>query len=312
MSSASDQLALRYAFGRFLSGVTVVTALTNDNVPVGFTASSFTSVSLDPPLLLVCPANSLTSIDVYKECTHFAVNILAEDQQDIANIFASFEGDRFARINWYADGHGCPVIKDVAASFSCSTHERIPAGDHHILLGKVYAFESSARSGLGYSGGGYFSLGLEREVAELPGRKKPVNVGAIVEHDGKLLMQKTAKGLCPPQVGTTGKDSAPASLRKYFSDAGLDLDYGPVYSIFESRRTGAYSTYYRCVAATSDTGGLGDYLPLDILAEQQYASPAIEVMVKRYVLERQSGVFGLYVGDEISGNVHVLDDESEV
>ena len=90
-----DPRALRDAFGSFMTGVTVVTALGPDGNPVGFTANSFSSVSLDPPLLLVCPGKFLSSFEVFANCTHFAVNILAEGQEAGANTCASVKCDRF-------------------------------------------------------------------------------------------------------------------------------------------------------------------------------------------------------------------------
>ncbi|MEP0940380.1 MAG: flavin reductase family protein, partial [Rhizobiaceae bacterium] len=87
--SAPDPRVLRDAFGAYMTGVTVVTARRADGVAVGFTANSFTSVSLDPPLLLVCPGKFLSSYETFASCTHFAVSVLAEGQKDIATVFAS-------------------------------------------------------------------------------------------------------------------------------------------------------------------------------------------------------------------------------
>ena len=84
-----DPKALRGAFSRFMTGVTVVTSLTPKGEPVGFTANSFASVSLDPPLLLVCPGNHLSSFEVFQSATRFGVSILAEGQEEISNMFAS-------------------------------------------------------------------------------------------------------------------------------------------------------------------------------------------------------------------------------
>ncbi|NNF17053.1 MAG: flavin reductase family protein [Gammaproteobacteria bacterium] len=304
--SANDKPSLRDAFGSFLSGVTVVTALTRNGDPVGFTASSFASVSLEPPLVLVCPANSLSSIEVFQECKNFAVSVLAEEQQDIANIFASFSGDRFAQVKWQADGAGCPLIKNAVAWFSCTAHARVPAGDHQILIGHVDDYQAHGHAGLGYSRGGYFSLGLERQAAELPGNKRPVNVGAIIEHDDQVLMEETSRGLRLPQTTTAGSENALTSLRHYLGATGLHPEVGPVYSIFRSRRTGIYSTYYRCITDTTDTGGLGRYIPIDDLPKQKFANRALAVMLHRHALEHHSGAFGPDVAHE-DCDVHVID-----
>ena len=159
-----DRGSLRQAFGSFLTGVTVVTTRSADGEPVGFTANSFTSVSLDPPLLLVCPARSLSSFSAFAQCTHFAVNVLAEGQEDVSNTFAGFKGDRFARVAWRTDADGSALLEGAAAQFSCRTSQIIPAGDHVVLIGEVNSFAASEQGGLGYSAGAYFSLGRARQA----------------------------------------------------------------------------------------------------------------------------------------------------
>ncbi|MCL4170982.1 UNVERIFIED_CONTAM: hypothetical protein GTU68_025228, partial [Idotea baltica] len=103
-----------------MTGVTVVTTQSDDGEKVGFTANSFTSVSLDPPLLSVCLAKSMSCCDIFEKSSHFAINILAEAQEDISNLFASYKGDRFAKVKWQADDFGTPILDGVTTHFSCS------------------------------------------------------------------------------------------------------------------------------------------------------------------------------------------------
>ncbi|MEP3112094.1 flavin reductase family protein [Nisaea sp.] len=154
-----DPKALRQAFSVFPTGVTIVTARADDGTPVGFTANSFTSVSLDPPLLLVCPGRYLSSFPVFETCSRFAVNVLADGQEALSDTFARFGGDRFAQAAWTDDPDLPPVFHGVAAHFLCTTHQIIPAGDHVVLMGEVEAFERSERLGLGFAEQNYFSLG---------------------------------------------------------------------------------------------------------------------------------------------------------
>ena len=156
--SLHDARALRSAFGSYMTGVTVVTARTKAGVPVGFTANSFTSVSLDPPLLLVCPGKSLSSYDTFARCRHFAVNVLEAQQKDVANIFAGDQGDRFAKVAHKTNASGVPLISSALAQFSCATEQCVEAGDHLILIGRVEAFTHVDGDGLGYAGGRYFNL----------------------------------------------------------------------------------------------------------------------------------------------------------
>lgn len=153
-----DPQELRQAFGSFMTGVTVVTARSKDGTPVGFTANSFSSVSLDPPLLLVCPGKFLSSYATFASCSHFAVNILSEGQEDVANIFAGYKGDRFAKVAHQFDLHDVPLITGAASQFSCTRYQALPMGDHCILIGQVVAVSHSGQPGLGYSAGQYLKI----------------------------------------------------------------------------------------------------------------------------------------------------------
>ena len=150
-----DPRALRNAFGTFMTGVTVVTAKDGNGTPLGFTANSFTSVSLDPPLVLVCLANSSKNYDAFIGAKGFAVNILAETQIPLSNTFASRVEDRFAEVDWRDGPNGSPILADVSAWFDCAMHKTVDAGDHVILIGEVKAFDANTTSGLGYARGAY-------------------------------------------------------------------------------------------------------------------------------------------------------------
>lgn len=149
---------LRKAFSAYPTGVTVVTARTRTGVPVGFTANSFTSVSIDPPLLLICPGRQLSCFSVFQTCRHFAVNILASDQREVAQTFASYKGDRFSAIGWRAGGFDVPLLVGTAASFTCTAYDRYPAGDHIILLGRVEEWSQTADTGLAFAAGNYAGI----------------------------------------------------------------------------------------------------------------------------------------------------------
>ena len=156
----SDKSALRRALGAFATGVTIVTALApKTHQPVGFTANSFTSVSLEPPLLLVCLAHIATSYNVFRETGGFAVNVLAADQEETARIFATRGADKFGSIDWRAGETGAPLIEGCLAHFDCAMHQRVTAGDHDILMGRVTGFAHHAGQALLYHGGEFQRLG---------------------------------------------------------------------------------------------------------------------------------------------------------
>ncbi|WP_417593263.1 alpha/beta fold hydrolase [Parasphingorhabdus sp.] len=135
--AGSDPYTLRNALGCFATGVTVVTTSGIDGVNVGMTANSFTSVSLDPPLLLVCLAKNLNCLPVFQESDSFAVNVLHIGQQQVSNLFASKSGDRFSETGWEVWGLGVPIIENALANFECKKYAEYDGGDHIILVGEV-------------------------------------------------------------------------------------------------------------------------------------------------------------------------------
>ena len=154
-----DPKPLRNAYGRFMTGVVVAITEASDGRRVGFTANSFASVSLDPPLISICPGQFLSSYEEFKACDRFTVSILAADQQEVAEVFAGYKGDRFAKVDWLAgEKTGLPTITGAAASFECDRHDVITAGDHIILIGKVLGFQDAEKPGLGYNAGQFFTL----------------------------------------------------------------------------------------------------------------------------------------------------------
>lgn len=299
-----DPKMLRNAFGSYMTGVTVITAVSKDGTPVGFTANSFTSVSLDPPLLLVCPAKSLSSFDVFANCDSFVVNILSEDQQAVSNIFAGSKEDRFSQIEWHKDEQGNPVIDGALTHFSCKTERNLDAGDHNLLVGEVLNFSNREGRGLGYASGGYFSLGLEREAAEISTQEKHVCVGAIIEHNGKVLLSQKDGKASLPTITTDNHTSAVSTVKQFLTDNGIDAQLGAVFSIYENTKTNTNYIFYRVIAHSLDTKDLGEYVAIDDIAQQDFATPAMNSMMNRYATESKNGLYGVYVGQEEQGRVH--------
>lgn len=135
--AGSDPRTLRDAMGCFATGITIVTALDNAGTPVGLTANSFTSVSLDPPLLLVCIANTAGTAPALRDAQHFGVNVLQIGQQPTSNRFAAKGEDRFADQPWAPGQTGVPLLGGSLVSFECQHESLHDAGDHFILVGRV-------------------------------------------------------------------------------------------------------------------------------------------------------------------------------
>ena len=132
-----DPRTLRDALGCFATGVTVVTCLTDAGTPAGLTVNSFTSLSLDPPLLLVCLAKRAASAAALTSAAHFAVNVLQTGQQPASIRFSTRDEDRFGVTPWSCGEAGAPILKDSLGVFECRHHAVHDGGDHHILIGEV-------------------------------------------------------------------------------------------------------------------------------------------------------------------------------
>jgi len=134
--SGHDPRTLRDALGCFATGVTVVTCLHEDE-PAGLTVNSFTSVSLEPPLLLVCIAKNAASAAALIGASHFAINVLQTGQQPASIRFSTRNEDRFGTTSWSCGEAGAPILKDSLCVFECERFAVYDGGDHHILVGEV-------------------------------------------------------------------------------------------------------------------------------------------------------------------------------
>jgi len=300
---AIDTRGLRAAFGGFPTGVTVVTTLAEDGRMLGFTANSFTSVSLNPPLLLVCPGKNLSSAAVFRHCARFGVSVLAEGQEDVSNVFAGFKGDRFAEVAWTADAAGIPLVDGAAARFSCIARQAIDAGDHIILVGEVDAFHHTGERGLGFAGGRYFSQGLERAAAEATQAGRLSYAGAIVESDGAVLLSENAGIHAVPRIRIDPQASTRTAVSDWFEQEGLPIRLGKTYSVFDGKG-GEHFIYFLAETETLDPGHIGRFVRIEDLAVLTYASDADRAMLERFALESGTRRFGLYVGDSNTGYVH--------
>ncbi|MBZ5506745.1 MAG: flavin reductase family protein [Acidobacteriia bacterium] len=136
-SICCSQNDFKSACSRFPSGVTITTVMGEGGLPYGITVSSFTSVSLSPPLVLVCIDQRSPVLQHIEVGKHFGINVLAAHQQELSIKFSRDRNDRFSGIQWSAGQTGVPLLSDVLASFECETVQMLVGGDHWILLGKV-------------------------------------------------------------------------------------------------------------------------------------------------------------------------------
>jgi len=145
----------RRCLAKFATGIAVVTCCNEDGDPYGITANSFSSVSLEPALVLWNIAKVSNSLEAYMDAGHFAINVLAADQQELAAHFARSDHTLFDDIEYTMSTDGAPLLADTLAVFECLTHEIHDCGDHYIIIGEVTDFRSEELEPLLFFEGSY-------------------------------------------------------------------------------------------------------------------------------------------------------------
>lgn len=161
-----DRDAFRQAMTRFAAGVTIVTTVDESGRAWGFTANAFTSLSLDPPLVLVCLDSGAQCHTSFAVSDGFAVNVLRPEHRQLALRFASKGTDKFAPGEFRRSRAGLPVLPDALAAIECTTEQRIPGGDHTILIGRVHDCEVGDGAPMIYFNRGFRTLADRPEQHE--------------------------------------------------------------------------------------------------------------------------------------------------
>ena len=302
-----DARDLRRAFGSFATGVTIVTTVDSDGKPCGFTANSFSSVSIDPPLLLVSIAKTAYGCDIFTSSHGFAVNILAQDQRDLSNRFARAGSDKFAGLGWRSVVTGAPIIDDVVAWFDCEHYEQVDAGDHIILIGRVMQYSYNTHAPLGFCRGSYVSFGLTPSMLQLVSSPGNLRVGAIIESDGRILLERNpASGqLMPPTSDSVGDVDIADSLLGKLASAGIEVDLPFIYAAYQEDAT--RFVYYlgelQSLKDAVETRSLHFY-EFDHITWEEINDAATIAMLERFIREKRLRNFSVYVGDEQKGEMH--------
>ncbi|MDC7713667.1 flavin reductase [Vogesella sp. LYT5W] len=307
MTQAIDVMEFRKALGAFVTGVTVVSTRQSDGTPRGFTANSFTSVSLDPALLLICIGKTAASYPVFSDTQQFSISILAEDQKQVSSIFASKAADKFEQVAWHQGVTGSPIIDGAAAWFDCVTHQLVDAGDHIILIGRVVDFSNTAASPLGYGRGAYLTFSLSQDALAATGQR--AKVGAILESNGGVLLLETDKGYQLPTGTRLEPASDSKSLRGVLEQLGVDAQLDFLFAVFDepAAEGGAVNIYYRGrVQGDLPADSKLRVVAMDEIPWDQLTDEAVRSMLQRFVRERTEDAFGIYIGDSHAGSVQPL------
>ena len=303
---------LRQALGSFPTGVTVVSCLDKNNNPLGFTANSFTSVSLDPQLISICIDKESFNIDTFSITEHFAVSILSESQQSISTTFATPNEERFKDIDWRSEDTGSPIISNAVAWFDCKTEQVVDAGDHLILIGKIISFDSSPKTPLMYLRGNYVNLGLEQKMLlAMENENTEIIVGAIIEWRKKvfLLKNKNNGSLYFPSASRLGHIEDKQSLLGVLKNLNMSINEHYLFSVFEKAEDKTSLIYYRAQAKEEVTALKDSFYDFEAIPFDKLTDEASRIMLKRYIKERELNAFGIFVGKESEGKVEALSKE---
>jgi 3-hydroxy-9,10-secoandrosta-1,3,5(10)-triene-9,17-dione monooxygenase reductase component len=189
-----DGRAFRNALGAFTTGVTVVTTRDGSGHDVGLTVNSFNSVSLEPPLVLWSLARSSASLAAFLEAEHFAVHILAADQERMSNLFAQRGADKFAGLELGRGEGGVPLLPGCSARFRCRTAFRHEGGDHEIFVGAVLGFEAFERAPLVFHKGGY-AVAVKKRPAAAAAAVAPELPEASISRDALVYLLGSAHAM---------------------------------------------------------------------------------------------------------------------
>jgi 3-hydroxy-9,10-secoandrosta-1,3,5(10)-triene-9,17-dione monooxygenase reductase component len=157
-----DQGDFRNVLSHFASGVVIVTGIV-DGAPVGMTCQSFTALSLDPPLVLFCPAKTSTSWPILAQAPYLCVNVLAGHQRSLSDAFARSGTDKFAGVDWTPTPGGAPALNGAAAHIEVRLEARYDGGDHHIVTCRVHSLSAHDQRPLLYFRSTYHDLEARRE-----------------------------------------------------------------------------------------------------------------------------------------------------
>lgn len=152
---ALENQDFRKTLGQFATGVTIITTIDADGAPLGVTASSFNSVSMDPPLILWSLAKDALSLPAYRDSESFIVHVLNSEQEQLSNLFARRGADKFDEVEFMPGLGGAPLLNDCAATFQCKTRHQYEGGDHIIFVGEVMVCDSSDKDPLLFHAGRY-------------------------------------------------------------------------------------------------------------------------------------------------------------
>lgn len=314
-ASDCDRRTFRDMLGSFMTGVTVVATTADDGSARAFTANSFTSVSLDPPLILVCLAKSSSNCGVFEGANQFSVSILGEWQREISNVFARpgpAKDDALKAL----PVDGAPFVEGALSIMQCRRREVVDAGDHVILLGEVDKFASAVGQPLGYFKGGYVSFGLAEQQLERVAA--PLVVGGLLDIEGKVLLCRRPGSPYWEIPFKSAAQGEPHSelLETLFKSLGVSAQSSFLYSLFQEEGD-RYTKLVFSMEMTDPGVPLSPPQGIEVRLFEEAEQPwtlvkgsMIEGLLHRYFRERAVGTFGTYYDTRDGGRISPVGKDS--
>jgi flavin reductase (DIM6/NTAB) family NADH-FMN oxidoreductase RutF len=307
-AATCDRRLFRDMLGSFMTGVTVVATLDQHGERRAFTANSFTSVSLDPPLILVCLAKSASSLKAFSEAEDYSVNVLGDWQRDLASAFASRGTDKTEALG-NLSSNDPPVLDGSLTTLCCSQEQLVEAGDHVILIGRVRSFKAGAGQPLGYFRGGYVAFGLA--VQSLERLAVPLLIGGLLSEDGRVVLCRRpgASEFEIPVAPLHPGERHSSVIRDLFLRLGIEANPLFPYSVFQEQgqlQTTMVFTVEPMAPVSLGTRPDGTEIAAFGEADEPWKlvkGAMVQGMLTRFFREQAAGTFGLYCDTADGGRV---------
>jgi flavin-dependent trigonelline monooxygenase, reductase component len=304
-----DNRTFRNVLGSFLTGVTVVATRAPGDEIRAFTANSFASVSLDPPLVLVCLAKTSTSIEAFSKAETFGISILGDWQRDISNAFATRDPEIRATESAKLSDDIAPHVPGSLAVLACDRQDTIDAGDHIILIGKVHKFQSNDGEPLGYLRGGY--VGIGPSVREIEMLDAPLKVGGILDVGGNIVLWRNAgsEHWSVPMAAMGAGEKHGAVLDRLFTSLGVSVDATLPYSLFQEAGEKSTTLIFSVESQGAVLPGmLPDQTEIGLFGEEDkpwrfVQGTMMRGLLRRFFYERNHNLFGMYFDTKQGGRV---------
>ena len=301
----------RQALGSFMTGVTVITTRDASGHDRGMTANSFTSVSLDPPLVLFCIDRRAASYEAFTAAPGYVVHILGSHQQELAQAFASKSPEKFSGLQLERSSTGMAVLADAHAVLDCVAHDVVEAGDHAVIIARVEAFAIADQRPLGFYQGKMQSFNTEDELARsaTTGASRPCVLWVMETLAGEIALRRDHDETSLPSSSVTAGELDDARLGKVAAQtlgAPVVIDF--LYSVYGSP-SDSLTLVYR---GRIDPSGEGIALsPGHVLVAAKDAAETVSdetqrSVLERYVAERGDLSFGIYAGSIETGSIATI------